>query len=116
MKRETYKITAKGKALGRLAVEIALLLRGKNKVDFAPYKDEGGFVEVEDIDKMKITGKKMTDKMYRRHSQRPGSLKEETMEQLIAKKGKGEILRRAVYGMMPKNKLRDQAIKRLQVK
>lgn len=115
MQRETHKINASGKAMGRLAVEIAMLLRGKNKTDFAPYKDEGAFVEVENIKEMKITGNKLKDKMYRRHSQRPGGLKEETMQQIIAKHGIADVLRRAVYGMIPKNKLRERMIKRLKI-
>ena len=116
VKRQTHTINGEGKPLGRLAVEIALLLRGKQKPDFAPYKDEGDFVLVENIDKIKITGKKLTDKTYRHHSGFPGGLKEQTMEELIQKKGMAEVLRRAVFGMLPKNKLRRQMIKRLKIK
>ena len=119
IKKSNKKVSildATNQSLGRLAVEVSIILRGKHKPDFVPYKDGEDFVEVHNIQDIKITGKKMKDKMYRRHSTRPGSLKEETMEQIIKKHGKGEILRRAVYGMLPKNKLRDKAIKRLIIK
>jgi len=114
--RTTHNIDATDKPLGRLAVEVAGLLRGKEKPSFAPYKDEGGIVIVENIDKMKITGKKLKQKIYYRHSGKPGHLKQRTMEQLIAQKGRGEVLKRAVSGMLPKNKLRAKMIKRLRIK
>lgn len=115
-KRETYIIDASGKAMGRLAVEIALVLRGKNKTDFAPYKDEGGFVIIENINKMKITGNKMKTKIYYSHTGWPGGFKETPMEKLVEKKGIGEVLKRAVYGMLPTNKLRSRQMKRLKIK
>jgi len=116
MKRETTTIDATGKALGRLAVEVAQILRGKDRVDFVPYKDMGNNVVIENIDKIKITGRKMKDKKYRHHSGYPGGFTEITMEKLIDKKGMAEILRRAVSGMLPKNKLRPKAMKRLKIK
>ena len=112
-KRETKIIDASGKSLGRLATKIAVLLRGKDQADFAPHKDEGVFVEVKNINEMKITGNKLKGKVYYHHTGRPGGFRETTMEELIAKKGKAEVLRRAVYGMLPKNKLRAQQIKQL---
>ena len=115
MKRETHTIDAADKALGRLAVEIATLLRGKDKVNFVPYKDMGGNVVVENIDKIKITGRKLKDKKYIHHTGFPGGFTETRMEELIAKKGMTEVLRRAVSGMLPKNKLRAKAMKRLKI-
>ena len=112
-KKETKIIDASGKSLGRIASQIALLLRGKDQADFAPHKDKGVFVEVKNIDKMKITGNKLKGKIYAHHTGRPGGFREITMEELIVKKGKAEVLRRAVYGMLPKNKLRAKMIKRL---
>jgi len=115
MEREIYNIDAKGKSLGRLSTEIAILLRGKNRVDFMPNKDAGGFVVVENSDKIKITGKKMDQKKYYRHSGYPGGLKGELMKDLEIRKP-GLVLRNAVMGMLPKNKLRAQMIKRLTIK
>lgn len=113
--RNTHTIDAVDKPLGRLATEIATLLRGKHKPDFVPYKDEGDFVLVKNIDKIKITGRKFKQKIYRHYTGYPGGLREITMEDLARKKGMGEILRKAVWGMLPKNKLRARMIKRLQI-
>ncbi len=101
MNRETHKIDARGKSLGRLAAKISVLLRGKHKPDFAPHKDAGDFVTVENSDKIKITEKKKNQKKYYRHSGYPGGLKEESMRNLEARKP-GESLYRAVMGMLPK--------------
>lgn len=116
MKRGTKTINAKDKVLGRLAVEVALILRGKEKPDFAPNKDIGDIVVVENVDEMKLTGKKFKGKLYRSHTGWPGGFKEKTMQEIVEKKGFKEILRRAVYGMLPKNKLRQEQIKRLKFK
>ncbi len=116
IKRETYTIDATDRPMGRLAVEIALILRGKNKTDFAPYKDEGGVVVIENINQIKITGNKMKTKIYHSHTGWPGGFKSIPMEKLVEKKGLGEVLKRAVYGMLPTNKLRDKQIKRLKIK
>lgn len=116
MKHEKHTIDATGKVLGRLAVEIAQSLRGKDRADFVPYKDMGCNVVVENVDKIKITGKKLKDKKYIHHTGYPGGFTEITMEKLIAKKGMAEVLRRAVSGMLPKNKLRAKAMKRLKIK
>ena len=115
MGRKTHTIDAAGKILGRLAVQIALLLRGKNKPDFAPHKDMGDFVVVKNVDKLKFTGKKMKQKQYYRHSGYLGGLKATPLEKLF-RKNPPEVLKRAVWGMLPKNKLRAQQIKRLQFK
>jgi large subunit ribosomal protein L13 len=112
MKKETHTIDVKGKVLGRVASEIAVLLRGKSRADFAPNKDAGDVVVVKNIDKIKVTGKKYANKIYYRHSGYLGSLKERTYKELF-EKNPSDVLRRAVYGMLPKNKLRDKQIKRL---
>lgn len=110
----THTIDADGRPLGRLAVEVARLLRGKHKPSFVPYKDEGDFVIIKNIKKIKITGKKLKDKIYYHHSNYPGGFKEIPMAKLF-EKSPGEILRKAVLGMLPKNKLRPKMIKRLKV-
>ena len=112
MKRETRTIDAAGKVLGRLATEIAILLRGKNKPDFAPNKDTGDFVIVKNVDRIKLTGKKFEQKIYYRHTGYLGGLKEVPLKKLF-EKNPAEILRKAVFGMLPKNKLRAKQIKRL---
>lgn len=115
MKRDTHTIDATGKILGRLATGIAVLLRGKHKPDFTPYKDGGDFVKVKNVDKVKFTGRKQADKKYYHYSGYPGGLKATPLGELF-RKNPGEVLRRAVWGMLPKNRLRAQQIKRLQFK
>lgn len=112
MERETHTIDAENEILGRLAAKIAVLLRGKEKPSYVPYKDEGGVVIVKNIGKIKVTGKKYKDKIYYHYSGFPGGLKGISYGQLFQKKP-GEVLKKAVYGMLPKNKLRDIQIKRL---
>jgi large subunit ribosomal protein L13 len=112
IKRKTHTIDASDKPLGQLAVEVANILRGKGKVDFVPYKDMGDFVVVQNIKEVRITGKKMDKKIYYSHSGYPGGLKKERMR-VIFEKDPEKILRMAVQGMMPKNKLRSIQIKRL---
>jgi len=113
LKRENHIIDATDKVLGRLSTEVAVLLRGKNKVGFAPYKDIGDFVTIKNVEKLKFTGKKFKDKIYYHHSLYMGGLKKATMKEVVAKKGHSEILRKAVMGMLTKNKLRAKQIKRL---
>jgi len=112
VKRENHIIDADGKVLGRLSVQIAVLLRGKHKSTFAPYKDIGDFVTVKNVEKIKFTGKKFKDKIYYRHTGYLGGLKKATLKD-IYEKSPSEVLRRAVYGMLTKNKLRSVQIKRL---
>ncbi len=112
MQRETHTIDATGKVLGRLATEIAILLRGKHKPSFLPYKDMGDFVIVKNVKGLKVTGKKMEQKKYYRHSGYLGELKVIPLKKLFQEKP-AEVLRKAVLGMLPKNKLRDKMIKRL---
>lgn len=114
MKRETHTIDASGKVLGRLATEIAVLLRGKNKPDFVPHKDMGDFVVVKNIKKIEVTGKKRDDKIYYHHTGYLGHLKKISFKELF-KKDPPEVLKKAVSGMLPKNKLRKEQIKRLKI-
>lgn len=114
MECKTYTIDATNKVLGRLATEIAVLLRGKNKTDFAPNKDMGDFVVVKNIKKIKVTGKKFEKKIYYHHSGYLGGLKETPFKKLF-ERDPGEVLKRAVFGMLPKNKLRAKQIKRLKI-
>lgn len=112
MQRETHNIDATNEVLGRLATRIAFLLRGKQKKDFMPHKEMGDYVVVRNVEKLKITGKKMEQKKYYRHSGYMGGLKEIPLKRLFKTKP-GEVLRKAVYGMLPKNKLRAKQIARL---
>lgn len=112
MKRETHIIDAKNKVLGRLASEIAILLRGKHKRDFVPYKDTGDFVIVKNVAKVRLSGKKMEKKKYFRHSGFLGGLKEIPLKKIFAS-DPAKVFKKAVFGMLPKNKLRAQQIKRL---
>lgn len=114
MERKTYIIDATNKVLGRLAVEIAILLRGKNKPDFAPHQDRGDFVVVKNIDKIKITGKKMEKKKYYHHSGYLGGLKEIPLKKLF-ERDPAQVLKKAVYRMLPANKLRSRQIRRLKI-
>ncbi|HOK35401.1 MAG TPA: 50S ribosomal protein L13 [Candidatus Pacearchaeota archaeon] len=106
------KIDATNQSLGRLASEIAKVLQGKNKPTFEGYKAGDEVVEVENVDKMKITGKKMKQKIYYHYSGYPGGLKKITLEELF-KEDPSLALKKAVWGMLPKNKLRKERIKRL---
>ena len=115
IKRENVMIDATDKVLGRLATEVAVLLRGKNKVGFAPYKDIGDFVTVKNVEGLKYTGKKFQDKIYYHHTLYMGGLKKATMKEVYLKKGPQEIFRKAVMGMLTKNKLRAKQIKRLRI-
>ena len=112
MEAKTHKIDAEGKVLGRLAAKISVLLRGKNKPDFVPYKEGEDFVIVKNVDRIKFTGKKFEKKKYYRHSGYPGGLKETPLKKVFQSRPK-EVLREAVLGMLPKNKLRARMIKRL---
>jgi len=112
MKRQTLTIDATDQALGRLAVKIALALRGKQRASFQPNQDLGDFVVVKNIRKIKFTGKKLEKKKYYHHTLYPGGLREVPMKKIFDE-NPGEVLKRAVWGMLPKNKLRAEQIKRL---
>lgn len=115
IERKIHNIDATDKVLGKLAVQISLLLRGKNKRGFMPNVDAGDFVEIVNVSKMKFTGNKIDQKKYFRHSGYLGGTTEEPLKDLF-KTNPAEVLRRAVFGMFPKNKLRSQQIKRLKFK
>lgn len=114
IERKWYIVDAKDKVLGRMCTEIANVLRGKNKPYFSPHMDCGDFVVVINADKIKLTGKKWTDKMYARHSGFPGGFREESAEKLMDRKPT-KILELAVSGMLPKNKLRQVFMKKLKI-
>lgn len=112
--RKWYVVDAEGQTLWRLATKIATILRWKNKVDFASHLDNGDFVVVLNCDKFTVTGKKLTDKMYYRHTGYLGWLKETPLEKLLVKKPT-KALEAAVSWMLPKNKLRPDMMKRLKL-
>jgi large subunit ribosomal protein L13 len=112
MKRETHTIDAAGKVLGRLASEVAILLMGKHKPNYDPSKDMGDIVVVKNVDKIKFTGKKLEKEKYYRHSGYLGGLKEIPIKKIFQEKPEF-LLKKAVYGMLPKNRLRRRMIKRL---
>lgn len=111
--RKIISVDAENKPLGRLAVEVAVLLRGKNKPDYVPYKDVGDTVLIKNIDKMKFTGNKLENKNYFHYTGYLGNLKKATLKEFLTKRGPKEVLRSAVMGMLQKNKLRAKQIKRL---
>ena len=102
--RKWYVIDAEGKTLGKLAVEAAMLLRGKKKPTYTPHIDTGDYVIVINAEKVAVSGKKESDKVYKRHSGYPGGLKETTLGEMRAAKPE-EIILHAVRGMMPKGRL-----------
>ena len=112
--RKWYVIDAEGKTLGKLAVEAAMLLRGKKKPTYTPHIDTGDYVIVINAEKVAVSGKKESDKVYKRHSGYPGGLKETNFEDMMAKHPT-EAVRHAVKGMMPNGKLGRQMYKKLKV-
>ncbi len=114
IKRNWHLIDAKEKVLGRLASEIAQLLQGKNKPYYVPHLDCGDYVVVINAKDVRVTGNKRKAKVYYSHSNFPGGLKTVSFEELW-KKNPEEIVRKAVWGMMPKNRLGRQMIKKLRV-
>lgn len=114
MDRQTHKIDAKDKVAGRLASEIAVLLQGKNKVDYQSHVDGGDIVEVTNVKDMKFTGKKLETKKYYRHTGYPGGIRTKNLKDMMAEEPQ-EVLKRMVYEMLPKNKLRPNMIKRLKI-
>jgi len=114
VERKWYIIDAEGRTLGRLASEIAKVLRGKNKPQYTPHVDTGDFVVVVNADRVVVTGKKAEQKVYRRHSGYPGGLKTTSYEQMMGRRPT-EILRKAVYGMMPKTRLARQQMRKLKI-
>ena len=114
LERDWYVVDAAGKRLGRLASEIATILRGKNKPVFTPHMDVGDFVIVVNAERVAVTGKKRSQKLYRRHSGRPGGMKVETFAKLQARIPE-RIIEQAVRGMLPKNSLGRKLFTKLKV-
>lgn len=113
--RARHEIDAAGKAPGRLATEIAMILRGKNKPSFEPHIDAGDFVTVINASQLKFTGSKLVQKDYHHHTLYPGGLKTKPMKHVF-EADPGEVIRKAVYGMLPKNSHRGEMMKRLIIK
>ncbi len=113
-KRNWHIFDASEESLGRMASRVAVILRGKDKVDFAPYLDNGDFVVVINSDNLKVTGNKLENKMYYNYSGYPGGMKSISLEKL-KEKDSTEVIKRAVFGMLPKNKLRKEMMKRLKI-
>jgi len=112
--KKWHIVDADGMVVGRLAVRIATLLRGKNKPVFTPHVDTGDFVIVVNANKIRFTGNKLEKKIYYRHSGYPGGLKKETARNIM-KNSPEEIIMSAVRGMLPKNRLGRQQLKKLKV-
>ena len=112
--REWFVVDAQDQVLGRLASQIAHRLRGKHKPEFAPHMDNGDFIVVVNCEKIKVTGKKMTDKKYYRHSGWVGGLKTTQLGDMLADKP-ARVLTTAVRGMLPKNRLGRAMLKKLKI-
>jgi len=112
--RKWYVVDAEGQTLGRMASEIAKVLRGKNKPEFTPHVDLGDYVVVVNADKIKVTGKKLDQKIYYNHSEYVGGMKETTLKEMMAKKPE-KVVELAVKGMLPKGPLGRAMIKKLHV-
>jgi len=111
-----YTIDAKGKKLGRIASEAAILLMGKNSPDFKRNEVAKVKVSIENVSGLNIDDKKLDNKEYKRYSGYPGGLKIRKMKEVISKKGHEEVVEKAVYGMLPANKLRAKIMKNLVIK
>ena len=114
IERKWYVVDATGYTLGRLASEVAKILRGKNKPIFTPFIDTGDYVIITNADKIKVTGKKLEQKVYYRHSDYVGGMKETTLKEMLNKKPE-RVIELAVKGMLPKGPLGRQMIKKLHV-
>ncbi|MHB8470564.1 MAG: 50S ribosomal protein L13 [Gaiellaceae bacterium] len=112
--RDWYVVDAEGQTLGRLATRIADTLRGKRKPQFTPHVDTGDFVVVVNAEKIQVTGNKLDQKMYYRHSGYPGGLKSRTLREQLDRRPT-EVIRAAVRGMLPKNRLARQQLTKLKV-
>jgi large subunit ribosomal protein L13 len=112
--RQWYLVDAENQTLGRLATEVASVLRGKNKATYTPHLDTGDFVVVVNADKIRVSGNKPQQKLYRRHSGRPGGMKVETFEHLQERLPE-RIVEKAIKGMLPHNALGRQLFRKLKV-
>jgi large subunit ribosomal protein L13 len=114
LERRWFLVDAEGRTLGRLATEIADTLRGKRKPQYTPHVDTGDFVVVVNADKVAVTGKKLDDKIYYRHSGYPGGLKQRTLREELDRRPT-EVIRKAVRGMLPRNRLGRAQLRKLKV-
>lgn len=114
IEQKWWLVNAEGRILGRLATEVADLIRGKKKPQFTSHLDTGDFVVVVNAEKIKVTGRKLEQKKYYSHSLYPGGIKEETLKDLLARKPE-EVIKKAVWGMVPKGKLGRALYKKLKV-
>jgi large subunit ribosomal protein L13 len=114
VKRDCFVANADGKVLGRLATRVATILSGKHKPIYTPNVDTGDYVVIINADKVKVTGKKVSDKIYRTYSGYPGGLKELNFETLLKKKPR-DIIRLAVKNMLPKNRLAKKMLRKLKL-
>jgi large subunit ribosomal protein L13 len=112
--RDWYVVDAQGKTLGRLATQIADVLRGKRKPDYTPHCDTGDFVVVVNAEKIRVTGNKVNDKLYYRHSGYPGGLRSRTLGEMLERRPE-EVIRKAVKGMLPRNRLARQQLTKLKI-
>ena len=112
--RDWYVVDAEGRTLGRLATQVADALRGKRKPEYTPHCDTGDFVVVVNAAKIRVTGKKLSDKVYYRHSGYPGGLRSRTLSEMLGRRPE-EVIRRAVKGMLPRNRLARQQLRKLKV-
>jgi large subunit ribosomal protein L13 len=112
--RDWLVVDAAGKTLGRLATHIADVLRGKRKPEYTPHCDVGDFVIVVNAEKIAVTGKKRSDKLYHRHSGYPGGLRTRTLNDMLERQPE-EVIRKAVKGMLPRNRLARQQLRKLKV-
>ena len=114
IERKWYVVDAEGQTLGRLASEVAKVLRGKNKPEFTPHVDTGDYVVIVNAEKIKVTGKKMSQKIYYNHSDYVGGMRETTLREMMAKKPE-RVLELAVKGMLPKGPLGRSMMTKLHV-
>lgn len=114
LEKEWFVVDAAGQRLGRLATQVAAVLRGKHKPTYTPHIDSGDYVIVINADKIELTGNKLSDKMYYRHSQYPGGLKKRSAGEMLAKSPK-KVIELAVRGMLPHNRLGRRQLRKLKV-
>jgi len=114
IERRWFVVDAEGKTLGRLATQIADTLRGKHKAEYTPHVDTGDFVVVVNAEKIAVTGNKLDDKKYYRHSGYPGGLRERTLREQLNRRPT-EVLRKAVKGMLPRNRLARAQLTKLKI-
>ena len=112
--RNWLVVDATGKTLGRLSTQIADALRGKNKPEYTPHIDTGDFIVVVNAEKVRVTGNKLEDKIYHRHSGYPGGLRTRTLAEMLRRRPE-EVIRKAVKGMLPRNRLARQQLRKLKV-